>query len=468
MRINDQITRTALREIIEDFAGEINNKKDLGPKPSKAVINYRREHIDGKERDVYQVPIECLRFRKDNGRITSDIKSYEKLQEPLLERSDNAQSVIRKLLKDKDPELTKILKNSILHSGQRDPAIITCDGFLINGNRRKLVLEELSKQKKEFQFMKVVILPGKNDPGGPPTLLEIEQIENRYQLQSEGKAEYYKFDRALSIRRKIERGMSLEEQLRDDPNYINLPTNEFRKKLKEYEEEYLKPLDCIDRYLEYLGRDGLYNSISKGISDREGRWQAFLDYYKYVYTKLEDDRKRMNLGIEEDESGDVEEIAFKIIRQRDFPNLPKVHKIMRDLPKWIGDKDAKKELFKLLDIDLKLSPEECFDDEGNEIDERRKDLIWNTKHRSTLINQVKKARRLYERDKEKETPITLLEDALKKLEHENMQPDRINITDQPRAMKLAKQIKEVANQLESEFFRCMKNVKTLKDKYSKK
>jgi len=468
MRTNDQITRPAQREIIEDFADEINNKKEKGPKPSTEVIYFRREHIDRKERQVYQVPIQCLRFRKDNGRITSDIKSYEKLNEPLLERSDNAQSVIRKFLREKDPELTKTLTNSILHSGQRDPAIITCDGFLINGNRRKLVLEELSKVKKEFQFMKVVILPGKNDPGGPPTLLEIEQIENRYQLQSEGKAEYYKFDLALSIRRKIELGMSLEDQLRDDPNYTNLAPNEFRKKLKEYEEDYLKPLDCIDTYLEYLGRAGLYNSISKGISDREGRWQAFLDYYKYIYKKLEDDIKRMNLGIEEDESGDVEEIAFKIIRQRDFPDMPKVHKIMRDLPKWIGNKDAKKELFKLLDIDLKLSPGECFDDEGNEIDERRKDLIWSAKHRSTLINQVKKARRLYERDKEKETPITLLEAALRKLEHENMQPDRINIADQPKAMALAKQIKEVANQLESEFFKYMKDVKKLKDKYSRK
>ena len=36
---------------------------------------------------------------------------------------------------------------------------------------------------------KAVILPGKDDVGGPSTLLESEQIENRYQLQSDGKAE---------------------------------------------------------------------------------------------------------------------------------------------------------------------------------------------------------------------------------------------------------------------------------------
>ncbi|GAG80754.1 unnamed protein product [marine sediment metagenome] len=77
----DAITKPAIREIIEDFAEEISKRKTLGPKPSTEVIFFRREHIDGIERDVYQIPIEILRFRKDNGRIRSDIESYEKLNE---------------------------------------------------------------------------------------------------------------------------------------------------------------------------------------------------------------------------------------------------------------------------------------------------------------------------------------------------------------------------------------------------
>ena len=48
----------------------------------------------------------------------------------------------------------------------------------------------------------VVILPGGDDEGGPPTIKEIEQIENRYQLQSDGKSEYTNFDRAISIQEK--------------------------------------------------------------------------------------------------------------------------------------------------------------------------------------------------------------------------------------------------------------------------
>ena len=39
---------------------------------------FRNERRDGIERDIYLVPIDLLRYRKDNGRISSDILNYEK------------------------------------------------------------------------------------------------------------------------------------------------------------------------------------------------------------------------------------------------------------------------------------------------------------------------------------------------------------------------------------------------------
>ena len=464
------ITKPAIREIIEDFAKEIKQRRREGAKPLTEVIYFRNEHQKNIERKVWEVPTELLRFRKDNGRITSDVLSYEKDKGPLLEKSEEAQKILREFLEKKDPEKTNELTNSMLHSGQREPAIVTADGFLINGNRRKVALDRLYEEKKDerFKWMKVVILPSIEDEGGPPTLKEIEQIENRYQLQSEGKAEYYNFDRALSIRRKINLGMTLEEQLRDDPNYTKLALKEFLNKVQQYEEEYLEPLNCIDRYLDQLRRPGLYYTISSGISDREGRWQAFLDYYKHVRRKLDNDRKRVEMGIEEDEKGDIEEIAFKIIRKREFPDMPKVHKIMRDLPKWLENKEAKKELCKLLDIEFDLPEEECFDKDGNEIDERKKDQIWSTRHQGRLINQVKKAKHLYENQRERETPLTLLEDALKKLEHENMDPTAVYVHDLEKAMKLAAKVKEAANKLESEFYQLSKEYTKKMDKLQKR
>ncbi len=237
------------------------------------VIEFRNDRKNQKTRPIFLVPIKILRFRKDNGRIASDILSYEKLHGVLDETLESTQDIIRKFLKDKDTENNEKLKNSILHSEQKDPAIITSDGFLINGNRRKMILEEL-----KIETMKVVILPGKNDvgDGGPPTIKEIEQIENRYQLHSDGKAEYTNFDRAISIKRKIEAGMTLEEQLRDDPSYVGLSEKEFIKVIQRYQEDFLGPLECIDRYLEQLDRDELYDTISEGKNRQRRTMVLFL------------------------------------------------------------------------------------------------------------------------------------------------------------------------------------------------
>ncbi|MEC7769809.1 MAG: hypothetical protein VX798_01410 [Bacteroidota bacterium] len=467
----NKITKGPVREIIEDFAKEIKSKRTRGATPSVDVIDFRNWVSTGLEQKVYYVPTDLLRFRKDNGRIASDVLSYEKNNGPLSETDAEDQKILRDFLEKKDPEKTEELMNSIEQGTQRNAAIITADGFLINGNRRKMAIEKLweKTQKKDFQYMKVIILPDSDDKdyGGPPTIKEIEQIENRYQLQSEGKSEYYNFDRALSMRRKIEIGMTLEEQLRDDPRYINKSKKEFNAVLRKFKADFLEPLECIDDYLELLGRSGLYHTISTGVTDREGRWQAFLDFSKHVRKKLRNEAHLIKMGLEEDEIGDVEEIAFKIIRKREFPGM-KVHKIMRDLPKWLENNEAKEELFKLLDIDLTLSNEESKDEKGQEYDERKKDQIWNSKNQNEIIHHVKEAHSKVERMKELETPLTLLEAALKKLQHKDMKTASVAPKDMTRAMKLAQDVKMAADALESEFYHHKKNIKKLNGKNRKK
>ena len=201
------ITESTTRTIVNDFALKIKERKQHTAVPSKTVINFRTDRADNHERDIYRVPIELLRYRKDNGRIASDIQDHERSRGPLDETNDKDQRTIAVFLKDKDPEKNEVLRRAILHNKQQEPAIITCDGFLINGNRRKLVIEKLHaefRNEPEYEYIKVVILPAADEEGGAPTLLEIERLENRYQLQSDGRSEYYGFDRALSIKRKIE------------------------------------------------------------------------------------------------------------------------------------------------------------------------------------------------------------------------------------------------------------------------
>jgi hypothetical protein len=460
----EKITSPAPRIIIDYFADDIKKRKiPTGPKPSLAVIDFRDWKINGKERPIELVPLELLRYRKDNGRIASDVMDYERNHGRLKEDSKEAQEIIKKFLSEKDDKKTDELMKSIQHAGQDQPAIITCDGFLINGNRRKMVLELLHTkypQDDRFITMKVVILPGKDDVGGPPTLLEIEKIENRYQLQSDGKAEYYSFDKALSIRRKVEIGMSIKEQLLDDPRFINMPEKELKEAIKEYEQEYLKPLECIDKYLSHLKREGLYSTISAGISDREGRWYAFYDYSKFR-EQLNNESKRVQWGVLEKEIGKIEDAAFKIIRKRELKDLPKVHEIMRRFSKYIRIQDSKKELLRLNDIELELPKEERFNKEGKEYDEREIDKRWGSKYETLITRQVKVADQLYSRTKDISAPITILEAALDKLNHEVLEDPDVGIDDVCKALKLAIQIRERAHELEQIFYSTKKKLDDL-------
>lgn len=459
------ITKQPEREIIEDFAEEIRQKQLETVKPSKAVINFRNEIGDGVERTVWRVPLDLLRYRKDNGRIASDVLDYEHNVGVLDERDADAQEIIQGFLEDKDPERTEILMQSILHSYQREPAIITCDGFLINGNRRKMVLERLRRDhphEDAFKYMKAVILPGKGDPGGPPTLLEIEILENRYQLQSDGKSEYYGFDRALSIKRKIELGFTLRDQLRDDPRYARATGKQLTKAESEYSKKYLMPLECVDRYLRQFGREGLYRTISAGMSDKEGRWQAFVDYSNTFDRYLSNSKARINLGIEEEEVGAIEESAFDIIRLRVVPDMPKVHTIMRDLPKYCRTPEGKKAIKKIAEeVEPALPSSDLQGDDGKPLSTSEVDAKWAARNKEQIVYHVKKAAHRWESHKEKETPLELLEAAYKKLIHDDMDITTIRTSDFPKARKLAAKIKDRADKLESEVFHHDKQLRKL-------
>lgn len=461
-------TKPAIREIINDFAEEI--KKIIRPStpPRTTVIAFRNELKEGIERKIFLVPIDLLRYRKDNGRIASDVIQYEKINGILIEFEPETQKVIKSFLGDKDKEKTEELEKAIMVEGQRDPAIITCDGFLINGNRRKMVMERLLDKypgDEKYKYMKVVILPGKDDEdnsGGPPSILEIEEIENRYQLQKDVKAEYSALDKALTMRKKENFGMSLREQLRDDPVFASLPEKDFKARERDIIKNNLKPLECIDRYLDRLGRPGLYSTIARSsYGDPEGRWQAFLDYYNSTYEKIENPKKRMQLDLSEEDVGKVETVAFNIIRKRDLRGIGKLHVIMRNLHKYIENKDSRKELFKLKDIEIDIPENERMTENGEELDERDIDEVWGKKHEKEIIRQVKIAIDNYESKRNQETPIELLEVSLKKLNHENMKTNEIPYSQINKALKLCHDIMQRADELKDEFYKYLKNKKLL-------
>ncbi len=267
-----------------------------------------------------------------------------------------------------------------------------------------------------------------------PTLLEVEHIENRYQLQSEGKSEYYGFDRALSIKRKVDVGFSLAEQLRDDPQFVNATIKELDKAIKDYERDYLLPLECAERYLRQFGREGMYSTISSGRSDREGRWQAFLDYSKAYQSSLRNPKWRAEHDVHEDNIGALEEAAFDIIRVRTLQGFPKVHQIMRHLPRYWADRTARKEMLRIADeVEPALTPEDCNDKAGVPLPLHDVDAKWALQAQQAVLHRLKKATDIIDAVEEKEGPLALLEAAVKKLSHPNLEVDKILVAEFPGA-----------------------------------
>lgn len=461
-----QITKDAVREIIDNFALAIKEASATGTKPEKYITNFRNEKAEKFERNIVSIPVSLLRFRKENGRIASDVYSYEKEHGTIREDNAEDQKILAGFLLEKDPEVTEILTKSIQQGGQEEPAIITSDGFLINGNRRKLVLGKLFAKTHDSRFerMRVVILPGKGDQGGPPTNREIEQIENRYQFFRDGKSEYSNFDRAISVRRKIEVGMSLEEQLKDDPVHAGLSEKEFKKVLQRYENEFLNPLSCVDRYLDHIGKPGMYKLISSSIGGKENRWQAFIDYYNYLFKKLENPAERVKMGVEEKEVGKIEALAFNLIRLRDFSQIrTKLHQLIRELPEYLANSQAKKELLSVATI--KTTDDEEPKDDGETAQEI--DNHWINAHRTEIIRQVNKAKEAVERKDDMEKPIGLLSQSLHKLNHDQMDPSAILVQDLPEAMSLAEMIRDRAEELRKEFYQYQKSTENLLSKHGR-
>ncbi len=445
-----------MRSVDKTLKTKIEKLRDDATPPTEDVIDFQNNLIKGKTSKIYELPVKELKFRKENGRIKAEVESYEKINGTLNELSDETQELLRTFLGKNDPDKKEILKQQIKHKGQLQPAIITCDGFLINGNRRKMILEELyeeSHKSSQFEKMRVIILPEN------VSLFDIKRIENRYQLQDDGKSEYHGLNRALTIRDNIKDNYSLLAQIKDDPQYSDKSTRELQTVEKQFQRDYLLPLECVDRYLKTFNREGLYNTISESAGDKEGRWQAFKDYSNFYYGTLKNPSAIKQLGINDsNEVGKIENAIFKIIRKRKLDSkeiekvLGKVHSFVRpgNLKKYLSKPEAKKHILNIaLDVPDDIDDKDKKDKNGIYATEREIDDKWgeNSKVKEGVLGNLMKAYRVVHNQVERMKPFELLEDSLKKLNHENMKIEEMGIENYKDALILCRKISDRADEL---------------------
>lgn len=209
---------------------------------------------DPKNLQVYWINIKDLLFNYDNGRLTKYMEKYledlNKKGETLDYQNKEQQEEVRKLLlaaKSYSSTSSGDLKQNLLDTKiQRDPAIITQDGIIWNGNRRIAIRYDLAKEDKKWEMVEAVVLP-------PMQMQQLQDLETRLQRQSDYKEEYGEVNECLNIRKRL----TNKDWVKDWRNQTSTEEKNIKNafpKLKTWKAitEKKKLADLLDDYLEHV------------------------------------------------------------------------------------------------------------------------------------------------------------------------------------------------------------------------
>ena len=438
---------------IDKIKEETINKEKV---PLNTTFDIPYRNWQGKKPpEVYQVPLEYCKFRKENGRIKGEVLSYEKTQAELDPDDEESQKIISDFLFEKDKKQNENLVKLIKAQGQRQPAVMTADGFLINGNRRKLALNRLykeSSQNEQYRFLKVVILPGSNH-AERPTYQDIAKLENRYESQDDGKSDFTLMNKALTyISNERDLGIPISVMLADDHTFDSKDPKKFKKATKDFEENFIEPVKLMEKYLIENEIDGNYDHV-------KDRYASFQEASK-IFSKLNDSDYLVKNGIEEDEVPDIKSAVFNIIKLREHSSIKERHnELIREIPKWFSN--SKKDLIRVGKIDH-------VNQNKNITSTKEKDVAWQQNEANEVLDLLKKCKNIYERKSDQLSAINRLEEIKQKLQKKELNYNQLGqmpIPDVQKGHELATEIQALSKELASNFYDL---VKLSKDKLKKK
>lgn len=243
--------------------------------------------LQGKRMDLqtWRLPLDHTFYNIKNGRFAAEyIDLVEKKGRELDPKNEEDSKDIQSLLLELDPKQSRILEKDLQQFGQKDPGIITWDGFVINGNRRRSVLEELcSLGHSEFKFIEVARLPPN------VSSQDLWKLEAGIQLSKNVQVEYGPINELLKFKEGIDAELTPIEIA--NSLYGGFKEKDIVDKMEQ--------LSLISEYLSYIGEPGVFNR-AKGIHEH------FID----LRNVLNNFRKS---GVNPDEVTSAKKIGFQLI-----------------------------------------------------------------------------------------------------------------------------------------------------------
>ena len=235
------------------------------------------------------------------------------------------------------------------------------------------------------------------------------------------------------------KGLELEQMLRDDPQYSNLPDKAFKNDLKKFERDTIGTLKVVDEYL-------IQNKIKGNYKMIQTRWDSFKELNQRVFSRVEDDGYLDKYDIQEDEIGEFKEAAFNIMKLKNpkIINKSRHSDFVRQINTWV--KNSKDDFLKISEVG----------DVSDDItDPQERETEWEHTKSEEVENLVKKVHALTNKKIEQEGPINKLQDILRMLDHKYLEEDKISrmpIDELDTAIKLTNSIQTANRELQKTFF----------------
>lgn len=252
---------------------------------------------------VYRIPLDYLVYNKYNGRIGSDVLSYEKQNGVLNAELNDDKAIIEKFLYESKVDRNKTTMDSLLKNGQQRYGIVTSDGTIVDGNRRAMLLNRLFHKRDELgysyeevekcKYFLAIILPDDAEEK------DIQQLETIYQMGEDDKLDYNPIEKYLKCKELKRLGFSEE----DIAGFMSEKPSQVK--------EWLSILDLMEDYLKEYDYEGIYTRLEK----TEG---PFVDLENYLdsYKKRGANVRNADWTCTDSDISDLKLVCFDYIRAR--------------------------------------------------------------------------------------------------------------------------------------------------------
>ena len=381
-------------------------KNDKNVAMTGIPLRYRGETRTEK---VYKIPLDYLIYNKYNGRIGTDVLSFEKQNGTIDPEKENDKIIIEKFLYESKKDRNDKTMGSLLENGQQRYGIVTADGIIVDGNRRAMLLNKLFHKREELRqnysqvehcrYFLAIILPDNASER------DIQQLETIYQMGEDDKLDYNPIEKYLKCKA-LKRLGFLEE---DIASFMSEKPNQIK--------ERLAVLKLMEDYLEECGYDGIYTRLEK----TEG---PFVDLQGYIdsYNKRGSNVGNVDWPYSDSDISDLKTICFDYIRARyEGKEFREIAKTGKD-----GSIFFHKDLWDAFLADhMEKTPkdEESVDDLRQKYPDedlsqllKRRDNDWNEQAKGKLRGNLQRFTRKLEEKRAANKPAELIERALNALQ----------------------------------------------------